>query len=176
MGKLFIKGLSVLAVAVCLTACGKISTNGSSAYNANDGIAANQNTNAALSQPVPSNYVVSQFTWNVSGGGDIQFTVSPAGAGFYIRVTRYQFQAMNVVLTLTQSDSVQVYNMLRNVFFGYDGFVSDYQAGGFSGSYSTVATSYRSGANYSVQTPKLYSGDHAAVSALFQNVTSRILR
>ncbi len=58
---------------------------------------------------------IERMVWDTSGGGDIRFTVEPAGDQFEITVNRAGGQAVDFVIPLTETDS-GVYEETEGIF------------------------------------------------------------
>lgn len=170
MGKLFLKGFSLVIVAASLAACGNIKATGNNQVTS-AGQISYADPNSVI-QPAPSNYMLQKFTWDVAGSGDINFTVVPSGNDFVINVQRYNYRSMNVTLRMSANESQAVYSVLRNVFLGYDGFINGTTY--YAGTTSTISMMDKNSRVYTIREPKLYSGNNAALTELFRNITTRI--
>ena len=55
------------------------------------------------------------FVWDTQGGGDMRFAVEREGKNYEITVERYDFHAINALITLT-SENDEAYRLVEDIF------------------------------------------------------------
>lgn len=58
---------------------------------------------------------IEEFIWETNGGGDILFSIIRVANEFEISVERYDFQSVDVVIILTNTD-LEVYELVQDIF------------------------------------------------------------
>ena len=128
------------------------------------------NMNANSSDQLGSAQITS-FTYQVSGGGDIQFTITPSGYGsFLVNVTRYNFQTRNQTLNLNNSTSS--YSFVSSIFQKSVQITAAPVSNSYSGTFSQITINAGS-SSVTIQKPTV-NGDTSQFSMLYQTIASQL--
>ena len=154
MRHLFKKAFVILFSVATMSACGT------------------SNMNATSSAQLGGSQITS-MTYTVSGGGDMQFTVSGTGYGAYmVNVARYNFQQLNRTVALYPNSAG--YNLVTQIFNRQVTVVSNAGSpnGMYGGTWSQLTLTAGNN-SVTIQSPSI-NGDTSQFQMLYQAVASQL--
>jgi preprotein translocase subunit SecD len=81
--------------------------------------------------------------FDTSGGGDIQFKISPANNEYKINITRYQFASVIREINVSKNTNTELHELLNKIFSKEIDIRNEvYEPGGSTGTWTSVTVNY----------------------------------